>query len=79
MINNYIQFISNNVKGLQSLEKRIKVFEYLKNCISNSGSMFLQETHTPPYMMKKDSSMILKENFFSHTGIATLAEWLLVS
>ena len=31
MINNYIQFISNNVKGLQSLEKRIKVFEYLKN------------------------------------------------
>ena len=25
MINNYIQFISNNVKGLQSLDKRIKV------------------------------------------------------
>ena len=29
-INNYIQFISNNVKGLQSLEMRIKVFEYWK-------------------------------------------------
>ena len=37
MINNYLQFISNNVKGLQSLEKRVKVFEYLKNCISNNG------------------------------------------
>ena len=46
MINNYIQFISNNVKGLQSLEKRIKVFEYLKNCISNNGFLFLQETHS---------------------------------
>ena len=43
MINNYIQFISNNFKGF---EKRIKVFEYLKNCISNSGFMFLQETHS---------------------------------
>ena len=43
MINNYLQFISNNVKGLQSLEKRVKVFEYLKNCISNNGFMFLQE------------------------------------
>ena len=31
MINNYIQFISNTVKELQSLEKRIAVFEYLKN------------------------------------------------
>ena len=31
MINNYIQFISNNIKGLQSLEKKIKVFEHLKN------------------------------------------------
>ena len=30
MINNYMQFISNNVKGLQSLKKRTKVFEYLK-------------------------------------------------
>ena len=46
MINNHIQFISNNVKGLQSLEKRIKVFEYLKNCISNNGILFLQETHS---------------------------------
>ena len=46
MISNYIQFISNNVKGLQSLEKRIKVFEYLKNCISNNGILFLQETHS---------------------------------
>ena len=41
-----MQFISNNVKGPQSLEKRINFFEYLKNCISNNGFMFLQETHS---------------------------------
>ena len=53
MINNYIQFISNNIKGLQSLKKRIKVFEYLKNCISNNGLMFLQETHSNVYDEKR--------------------------
>ena len=44
MVNNYIQSISNNVKGLQSLEK--KLFEYLKNFISNNGFMFLQEAYS---------------------------------
>ena len=40
--------------------------------------MFLQETHFTIYDEKNDR-MSLKENFFSHTDIATLAEWLLVS
>ena len=53
MINNYIQFISNNVKRLQSLENRITVFEYLKKCISNNGFMFLQETHSTVYDEKR--------------------------
>ena len=72
MINNYIKFISNNDKGLHSLEKRIKVLEYLKNCISHNGFMFLQEMHSVVYN-KKDGRMSFKENFFSHTGIAALA------
>ena len=53
MINNYIQFVSNNVKELQSLKKRIKVFEYLKNCISNNGFIFLQEAHYTVYDEKR--------------------------
>ena len=53
MINNYIQFISNTVKELQSLEKRIAFFEYLKNCISDSGFMFLQETHATVHDKKR--------------------------
>ena len=71
MINNYLQFISNNVKGLQSLENRIKVFEYLKNCISNNGFIFLQERHSTVFDKNR--------KFFFHRGVATHAEWLLVS
>ena len=78
MINNYIQFISNNVKGLQSLEKRIKVFEYLKIEFPIMGLYFFKRC-TPPYLMKKDGSMSLTKNLFSRTGIATLLEWSLVS
>ena len=33
---------------------------------------------TPPYLIKKEGRMSLKENLFSDTGIATLAEWLLI-
>ena len=63
IISNYIQFISNNVKGLQSLEKRIKIFEYLKNYISNSWFMFLRETHSIVFDEKRWQDE-LKGNFF---------------
>ena len=66
MINNYIQFISNNVKGLQSLEKRIKVFEYLKNCISNIGFTCLQETYSTVYDEKRWQDELKGKLFFSH-------------
>ena len=38
--------ISNNVKGLQSYKKRLKIFEYLKNKSGPNGILFLQETHS---------------------------------
>ena len=41
-----LKFISNNVKGIQKSEKRIKIFEYLKNSISPNGFIFLQEIHS---------------------------------
>ena len=44
MINNYIQFISNNVKGLESLEERIKVCEYLKRWV------YVSSRHTLHYI-----------------------------
>ena len=39
-------FLSNNVKWLQSSKKRLKLFQYFKNKISPKGIFFLQETHS---------------------------------
>ena len=46
MTNTIGSFISNNVKGVRSSEKRLKIFEYLKNNINHNGFVFLQETHS---------------------------------
>ena len=45
MIGNY-NFTSNNAKGIKISEKRLKLFEYLKNNINDNGFIFLQETHS---------------------------------
>ena len=41
---NNLSFISNNVKGIQAISKRIKIFEYLKQYVT--GFVFSQETHS---------------------------------
>ena len=38
--------ISNNIKGLHSYKKRLKIFDYLKNKSGPNGILFLQETHS---------------------------------
>ena len=43
---NVITFISNNVKGIQTSQKRMKLFEYLKNYVATNGFVFIQETHS---------------------------------
>ena len=39
-------FVSNNVKGLKSTKKRLKLFEYCKSKLAPSGVLFAQETHS---------------------------------
>ena len=46
MSNTIGNFISNNVKGILSSEKRLKIFEYLKNNIHYKGFALLQESHS---------------------------------
>ena len=43
---NNLSFISNNVKGIQAISKRIKIFEYLKDYVTSNRFIFLQETHS---------------------------------
>ena len=40
---NAINFISNNVKGFQSTNKRLKLIKYSKDEIVSNGFMFLQD------------------------------------
>ena len=58
--------ISNNVKGIQSFEKRIKFFEYFKNAIVSSGFIFLQETHSTIHDEKKWNGEFKRKPVFSH-------------
>ena len=41
-----LSFITNNVKGIQSMEKRLKLKECFKSKITTYGILFLQETHS---------------------------------
>ena len=41
-----LNFLSNNVNGLNSSKKRIKMLEYFREKIANNGILSLQETHS---------------------------------
>ena len=66
MNRNNLNFVCNNVKGLQGKDKRIKIFKYLKNCISSNGFVFLQETHSSLNDEKKWADDFKGRLFFSH-------------
>ena len=61
-----LSFITNNVKGIQSLKKRLKLMECFKSKITTHGILPLQETHS-----SSDDEQIWRDNFggnnfFSH-------------
>ena len=60
-----LNFLSNNVKGLQEGVKRTKVLEYLKNCVHSNGFVFLQETHSSITDEKKWNDEFHGQLFFS--------------
>ena len=68
MLSGSIHFISTNVKGIQSFEKRITFFEYLEKAITSCGFIFLQETHSTIYDKKKKrrNDEFKGKLFFSH-------------
>ena len=63
---NKINFISNNVKGLQSTNKRLKFIKYFKDKISSNGFLFLQETHSTVNDEIKWKDDFKGEVFYSH-------------
>ena len=65
-------FLSNNVKGLQSSKKRLKLFQYFKNKISPKGILFLQETHSSK-VTEKHGVINLMVTYSSRMGKQILA------
>ena len=51
-------FLCNNIKSLQTSQKRLKLFNYLKNKIFPNGILFLQERHS-----KKENEIKWKGEF----------------
>ena len=59
-------FPSNNVKGLKSAKKWIKLFEYFKSKLSPSGVLFAQEIHSTKDIEQKWKDELNGQIFFSH-------------
>ena len=53
-----LSFITNNVKGIESMKKRLKLIEYFKSKIMTHGILFLHETHS-----SSDDKQKWRDNF----------------
>ena len=51
--NNSLSFITNNVKGIQSSKKRLKLIQYFKDKIGSTGVLLLPETHSDSKVEQK--------------------------
>ena len=63
---NNLSFISNNVKGLKTISKGIKILEYLKNYVISNGFIFLQEAHSSIKDEKIWNDELKGQLIFSH-------------
>ena len=63
---NKINFISNNVKGLQSTNKILKLIKYFKDKVVSNGFLFLQETYSTVIDEIKWKDDFKGEVFYSH-------------
>ena len=56
-----LSFITNNVKGIQSSKKKLKLIKYFKEKVVPTRVLFLQETHSSSKAEQK-----WKEDFKGH-------------
>ena len=60
------KFLSNDVNGLKSSKKGIKIFEYFRGKVSNNGIIFLQETYSTEDAHNTWRDDFQGQIFFSH-------------
>ena len=64
IFSNTIRFILNYVNEIQSFEKRITFFEYLKKAITSCGFIYLKKTHSTIHDEKKWNNEFKRKLFF---------------
>ena len=62
---NSLSFITNNVKGIQSSKKGLKLMQYFKDKIGSTGVLFLQQTHSDGKVEQKSKEDLKGPAFFS--------------
>ena len=61
-----LSFITNNVKGIQSYKKRLKLIQYFKEKMGSTAVLFLQETHSSSTVEQKRIEDFKGHVFFPH-------------
>ena len=72
--NNKLSFVTNNIKGIQSLKKKLKLIQYYQSKIEPCGLLFLQETHSKRKVEEK-----WKEDFHGKVSFLTEKQILVLS
>ena len=67
-VNNQLNFdfLTNNIKGLRSSKKHVKMFQYFKNKTGHRGILFLQETHSLTVTEKQWHDEFKGQLYFFH-------------
>ena len=63
---NSLNFIANNVKGIQSSKKRLKLIQYFKDKIKSTGVLLLQDTHSDSKIEQKWKEYFKGPSFFCY-------------
>ena len=63
---NKIDFISNNMKGFKSTNKRLKLIKYFEDKIVSNGFLILKETHSTVNDKITQKDDFKGEVFYSH-------------
>ena len=74
MLLNSLNFITNNVKGMQLSKKRLKLMQYFKDNIGSTGVLFLLENYSDSKVEQK-----WKEDFKGQVFFLTESEILVAS
>ena len=73
-----LSFITNNVKGIQSSKKRLKLIRCFKDKVGTTGVLSLQETHSTSKMEQKwKETLKIKLPFFTEKKFLQCPNYLL--